>query len=278
MIQNLQQYENHLLATRHSVATTRAYIGHLVRFSRVHPNIYTVTTADLEEYMAQRRHLSAESLKSIRAAFRSFYRWAAREHLIVTSPADALERIPIPRVMPRLAPDDQVQLALLTATDQQRAMVLLGRLACLRLTELTTLHMKHREDDILRVTGKGEKQRLVPIADDLMPILLKLERSQGYGYYFPGRWGGNMHPQSVNKIITRVTGTNPHSLRHAGATAAYRATRNLRAVQELLGHSSLATTQRYLHTTLDEVRAAAQGTAFTHPLDQPTWPVDQFAA
>lgn len=265
----LKAYENHLLATRHSPATARQYVGHITRFSRVHPNILDATTEDLEEYMAKRRHLAAESLKSIRAAFRSYYGWAERAHLIDRSPAEPLESIRVPVVVPRLAADDQVQLALLTATDQQRAMILLGRLACLRLTELTTLQMRQREGDVLRITGKGEKQRLVPIADDLMPVLLKLERIQPYGYYFPGRFGGSMHPQSVNKIITRVTGTNPHSLRHAGATAAFQATKNLRAVQELLGHSSLATTQRYLHVILDDLRAAVAGTQFT---TDPRWP------
>jgi len=269
----MQRYEFHLLATNHSPATVRAYRGHLDRLARTHPDLLAVTTEELEAYLGRRRSLSAESRKSMRAAYRSFYGWAVRAKLLDQSPAADLGSIPIPRVMPRLAPDDQVQLALLTATAEQRAMILLGRLACLRLTELSTLHMKHREGDVLRVTGKGQKQRIVPIADDLMPALLLLERMQGYGFYFPGRWGGSMHPQSVNKIITRVTGTNPHSLRHAGATAAYRSTRNLRAVQDLLGHASLATTERYLHVALDEVRAAAQGTAFVTPLHNPNgWP------
>jgi integrase/recombinase XerC len=274
----LHRYENHLLATSHSPATVRAYLGQLDRLSRTHPDILTVTTADLEAYLARRRHLAAETRKAIRAAFRSFYAWAQRTGLRIDNPAADLDGIPVPRVMPRLAPDDQVQLALITATTEQTAMILLGRLACLRLTELTTLHMRHREGDVLRVTGKGDKQRMVPIADDLLPILLTLERQQGHGFYFPGRWGGSMHPQSVNKIITRVTGTNPHSLRHAGATAAYRSTRNLRAVQELLGHASLATTQRYLHTSLEEVREAAQGTRFLEPVRHPNgWP-STFAA
>lgn len=269
----IQPYRNHLLATGHSPATARAYIGHMHRFALERQDFLHATTADLEAHLAARRHLAAETRKSIRAAFRSFYSWAEHAGIIEHSPADALDSIRVPRVMPHLAADDMIQRALLTATAEETAMILLGRLACLRLTELTTLHMRQRETDILRITGKGDKQRLVPIADDLMPALLTLERINGYGFYFPGRWGGSMHPQSVNKIITRVTGTNPHSLRHAGATAAYRATRNLRAVQELLGHASLATTQRYLHVDLDEIRAAAQGTRFTQPLGNPNgWP------
>jgi len=256
----LKPFEFYLLAGQHAPSTARAYLGHITRLAREYPNLFDATTADLEQYIGARRSThSAESRKSMRSAFVAFYRWAEREHLIDHSPAAALEKIHIPRIVPRLALDDQVLNALIGASVEQRAMVLLGRLACLRLTELTTLHMKQRERDILRIIGKGEKERMVPIHADLLAALIEIERTQPYGYYFPGRFGGSMHPQSVNKIITRITGTNPHSLRHAGATAAYRATRNLRAVQALLGHESLATTQRYLHVELDDIRRAVAG-------------------
>jgi integrase len=158
---------------------------------------------------------------------------------------------------------------LITADEPLTAMIMLARFACLRLTELTTLRTDHREGDLLRITGKGEKQRLVPINDDLMHALLTLERMQGEGFYFPGRWGGSMHPQSVNKIITRHLGTNPHSLRHAGATAAYIANPDLEALRLFLGHSSVATTQRYLHVGMDAVRRVAASTAFVYPVASP---------
>lgn len=95
--------------------------------------------------------------------------------------------------------------------------------------------------------------------------LQALEESQPFGRYFPGATNGHLHPQSVHKIIKRLTGWNPHSLRHAGATAAYRGTRNLRAVQEMLGHASLATTERYLHITSTERRDAALATVIQTP-------------
>lgn len=139
-------------------------------------------------------------------------------------------------------------------------MIMLARYACLRLTELTTLHTSAREGDMLRIRGKGDKERLVGINDDVAAALNILERQQGRGYYFPGLAGPHMHSQSVHKIIYRVTGCNPHSLRHAGATAAYNETRDVRAVQDMLGHSSLATTQRYLHLDMDARRRVAAAT------------------
>ena len=125
--------------------------------------------------------------------------------------------------------------------------------------------MRDRNGDVLTVLGKGDKERFVDANDPLLVALRTLEQEQPYGFYFPGDTGGHLHPQSVHKIIKRVTGWNPHSLRHAGATAAYRATLDLRAVQELLGHGSLATTQRYLHVTNEARRRAAHATVLGTP-------------
>ncbi|WP_372487678.1 tyrosine-type recombinase/integrase [Agromyces atrinae] len=81
-----------------------------------------------------------------------------------------------------------------------------------------------------------------------------------------------MHPTAVGRIITRVAGWNPHSLRHSGAKAADRATGDLRAVQALLGHASFATTQRYLLVCMNAFHAAAAGTNFVTPIRSPHFP------
>lgn len=269
----LTEYQNFLIAANRAPGTIRLRLHHLEHLARAHLNILTITDVQLQAYMASKERLAPETMKSIRGSLRIFYSWTYRRGYTTTDPSLILDPVRVPRIIPRLAPDDEIQMSLICAPPDETAMVLLGRLACLRLTEITTLHTTHRERDLLRVTGKGGKQRMVPINDDLMPALLTLERQNAGGYYFPGRYGGSMHPQSVNKIITRRTGWNPHSLRHAGATAAYRATRDLRAVQELLGHASLATTERYLHVGLDEVRAAAQGTAMVSGIRSPHFPV-----
>jgi site-specific recombinase XerD len=246
------------------------YLNRLEVLNRHHPDLLTVTTAELEHFLAVRRDThAAESRKAFRSAFRSFYSWALEAGYIDLDPAARLHSVRIPVTVPRIAQDDVVLLSLLNAPADERAMILLGRLACLRLSEITNLHTRHREGDVLRITGKGEKQRLVPINLELFAALLTLEHAHGDGYYFPGRYGGALHLTTVGRKITMRTGTNPHALRHAGATAAYRATNDLRAVQLLLGHSSLATTQRYLHVGMDAVRRAADGTAFTTTVTNP---------
>jgi integrase/recombinase XerC len=269
----LGTYANHLYAARRSIGTVKQRLLHMEHLARRHPNLLTVTTEDLKAHLAVKSQTNgAEGLKSIRASLRSFYSWAYEEGHIDHDPSARLSPIPVPRVIARCAPDDDLQAALITATPQHRAMILLARFGCLRLAELTRLHTDDRRGDVLHIIGKGGKHRLVPAHPELMHVLLILENDQGRGYYFPGRYGSTMHPTAVGKIITRTTGWNPHSLRHAGATAAYRATRDLRAVQQLLGHSSLATTERYLHTSLDEVRAAVAGAGFRDQYKSPHFP------
>lgn len=269
--QLLIDYRRHLLAAGRGAGTVNQRIYHLKNLRVMVPNLLTATTEDLERYLASRRRThAAESRKAMRSTFRSFYKWARQTERIARDPSEMLDPIYIPRDVGRRAPDEAVSMALELATLPEKAMILLGRLACLRLGEITHLHTNAREGDTLRVLGKGEKTRIVPIHPDLLEVLQRLENLQGEGYYFPGRWGGCMNEQSVYATIKRRLGYNPHSLRHAGATAAYKGTGDLRAVQELLGHASVATTQRYIHVDLDQVRAAANATSIGGMHDRPS--------
>lgn len=259
------EFVNHLRAAGRSEGTIAQRLLHIDHLSRAIPDTLAVTTADLEWYLARMTTLgrAPETRKAVRSSLRVYYRWLTRTGQISVDPTLDLLPVRIPRSMPRVAADADLQLALLTVPEDVAAMIYLARYGCLRLTEFTTLRTDHREGDQLRVTGKGGKQRIVPMNDDLYDALLRVERTVGRGYFFPGRFGGHLHVSSTSKMISRATGWNPHSLRHAGATAAYRATGDLRAVQEFLGHSSIATTQRYLHLDDDALRAVAVGTVFS---------------
>lgn len=266
----LSDYRNYLMSVNRASGTIHQRVLHIEHLARAHPDLLGVTEKNLVDYLAARYTThGADARKSIRSSMRSFYGWAHRSGLIPVDPAAELEPITVPFTVARIAPDADLQAALITADTSQTAMILLARYGCLRLTELTTLRAEARRGDLLHIIGKGGKHRIVPANDELLYVLMRLENDNGGSYYFPGRYGGHMHPTAVGKIITRLTGWNPHSLRHAGATAAYEATGDLRSVQELLGHASLATTQRYLHTSLNKIRAAAAGTAFAQPYRSP---------
>jgi site-specific recombinase XerC len=223
-------------------------------------DLLTMRARDIEAFLARRRDLAAETRHSYQGTLRAWCRWAIREGLISTDPCDGMESIHVPRGYAHPCPDIRFLTALTSASLRDRAMLQLGRYACLRLTEISALHTRDRLGDRLDILGKGAKHRVVPINRDLATTLDAVEAEQGPGWYFPGRQTGHLHPQSVNKIITRCLGMNPHSLRHAGATAAYHATRDIHAVSEFLGHSSIATTQRYLALDLDDLQAVADAT------------------
>lgn len=265
----LNRYHNHLLAIGLGEGTAALYCRRIEGFARFTPDVLDADLGDLERYLAQHRHLAAETRKSMRTALRSFYQWALREDLINADPTVKLEGVRIPKTVPLLAPDDALQFGLLTAPLDEQQMIYAGRMGCLRVSEIASLHMSSRHGDVFRVLGKGEKMRNVTINSDWMPVVLQLERELPHGYYLPGRWGGHLHITTIEKKVSSRTGYNPHALRHAGATAAFESSGDLRAVQELLGHASLATTERYLHTSLRAVRRATDGAAFKTAVTNP---------
>ena len=118
---------------------------------------------------------------------------------------------------------------------------------------------KSAGNNVFRIKGKGEKVRDVPINDDWMPVVLKLEAAVDLtGFYLPGRFGGALHTSTVWRKISTRTGYNPHSLRHRAGTAVFEGTgNNLRVAQEFLGHASPEMTARYVHVTRDDLRRAS---------------------
>lgn len=252
-------FEVWMLASYRADSTVRLRLRYVRQLAR-QVQLTLATAEHLEDALIRTRHLAADTRHSILASWKLFYRWAVAKRLVLADPTALLDPIPVRPRVPKIAPDSAVASAIDGAAPRDRALVMAGRYACLRLSEISNLHMRDRRDDVLRIRGKGDKERIVYINDPLMDALRALERALPHGPYFPGETDGHLHPQSVHKIIKRVTGWNPHSLRHAGATAAYRATGDLRAVQDMLGHASLATTQRYLHLDDDARRRVANAT------------------
>jgi len=259
----MRDFKVHLLAASKSEATINKRIYDLSRLAKEH-DLYEVKRQDVEEFLAQLRELAPETRRGMLASWKQFYGWAHKTGRIDQDPTEQIEAIPVPRRLPRVAPDEAIMNVIHRVAPHVKAMILLARLGCLRLSEIASLPQSARDRDQLTFVGKGDKERTIFLHPDFQHSLVDVERmNYGEHYYFPGRFGGHMHPMSINKIITRETGWNPHSLRHAGATAAYRSTKDLRAVQQMLGHASLATTQRYLHVDEDGLRAAALGTSMS---------------
>lgn len=201
-----------------------------------------VTRADLLAFLS-REDWSPETRKSARTSLRAFFGWAHAEGLIPSNPAERLPEVRVPHAEPRPADDAAIEAALAAASDRVRLMLLLGAVAGLRRSEIAQVHTGDLRGDALLVHGKGGKERTV----DLPPALAGLLRSLPAGWAFPGP-AGHMSPEHVGKLVTRSLprGTTPHMLRHAAASALHEDGVSLLELRAFLGHTSVATTQRYV--------------------------------
>lgn len=249
-----------------TIATRRAHLAHLARGLRVGPG--NVDTERLLAWLG-RQAWGLETRRGYRSTLRSFFAWAHRAGRITVDPAAGLPVMRAARPSPRPAPDDAWQTALAAADPRVRLMLRLAAEAGLRRAEIARVHVGDLTVAAggaqLRVRGKGAKVRVLPISDDLALLIAAGAAGHspemaayGTGWLFPGDDGGHLSPRWAGRLIASALPDHwtAHCLRHRFATRAYRGSRNLRAVQTLLGHSSVATTERYTAVDDDEIRAA----------------------
>lgn len=234
----------------------------------------------IEEHL---EHLAEEgyapsSVERALSAIKSFHRFMLQEEISSVSPAAAL---PLPKKAERLPDVLSVRqvLALLdqpfpkTAAGQRDRAIIEVLYGCgLRVSELTGLDVGavSLEDEVVRVIGKGSKERLVPLMGSAHKALAEylsdwrgeLVSSRSGAAVFLNVRGGRISRQSVFAIVERagrvvgIDGLHPHTLRHSFATHMLQGGADIRIVQELLGHSSIQTTQLYTHLDRSHLRMA----------------------
>jgi site-specific recombinase XerD len=236
----------------------------LIRFGQDHGRRTTwdLSPADLGSWMAG-HGWGLESLRSYRSALRSFYGWAHASGYVSQDPARLLRPLKRTRPRARPAPEDVIDSALQRADPRGWLLLMLGSREGLRRGEMAVIH---RDRDLLRtrsgwsliVHGKGSKDRIVPLRAEVAMAILATPP----GWLFPNGHGGHLTPGHVSVLLRRALGTaTAHQLRHRFGTVTYRRTHDLRAVQELLGHASVATTQLYIAVDDDELRRVMEAAA-----------------
>lgn len=251
----LDAHVAHLRAAGRASTTIRLRSQHLARlFSWLNCDPYAATADRLVDYMAAHTW-APETRKSIRASVRGFYMWAVEAGHIDTDPSSRLPSVTVTTPIPHPTPDEVWSEAKCTADDRTLLMLNLAALAGLRRAEIAALHTDDLVAGNLRIVGKGGKERRVPAH----PILEDALRALPRGYVFPGNDNGHLSPDRVGRIMAAALPGDDwtaHSLRHRFATRAYAGQRDLLTVQQLLGHSSVATTQRYTQVPDDALRRA----------------------
>jgi integrase/recombinase XerC len=303
----VKQFLTYLRSVRNSSPhTIRSYETDLEQFlafltppGTPMPGPQEVTHLMIREFVAHLHDMKLEKSSIARklAAIRSFFKYATREGLVARNPARMVATPKLPKRIPAVlsAEDlnaflDGISAATPAATgwrrgtaparDGSRLMVRRDRAILellyasgLRVSELTGLNLidVDRKERMLRVRGKGNKERIVPYGakaessleayDPVRQELLRKAGSRGDRQaVFLNQFGRRLNQRSVGRIVkkyARLANVNwnlhPHSLRHAFATHLLADGADLRAIQELLGHSSLSTTQRYTHATIRQL-------------------------
>jgi integrase/recombinase XerC len=273
--------ERHL--SRHTVDAYRSDLQHLARFLRRQGTaLPDATQQELRRFLAHEMTLgyARSSVARRVAAIHTFFRWAKARGVAPTDPAAMLGR---PKVISRLPvvlrPTEAAALVEAPEVDADEAADLLGRAVALRdrailellygsglrVAEVAGLTLDRVDLDRGKVTvlGKGAKEREVPLSDfaaDAVRAYLAEGRHRlmgaGSAALFFNRKGKPLGTRDIRALVGRYGGrtlsgrhVSPHTLRHSFATHLLEGGADIRAVQELLGHASVATTQRYTHVS-----------------------------
>jgi len=283
MEKELDLFVDHLrIVKRASEHTIRGYSSDIVQFLAFarENQAETFDYPLIRRFLAhlQRHGCARTSVARKIAALRAFFRFLVRKGIIHSDPAAAVVAPRRERKLPKFLREDQIG-ALLQAPDPSRPLGLRDRAILetlyatgLRVSELVALDAADvRDSDEIRTVGKGSKERIVlmgraareAIAEYLLtgrPALAAKAKEASDGLFLNWR-GTRLTARSVGRIVDRCVAAvsdslkvSPHALRHTFATHLLAHGADLRAVQELLGHSSAATTQIYTHVTRERLK------------------------
>jgi integrase/recombinase XerC len=233
------------------------------------------------------RRLSKPSVARALAAVRSLYRWLARQGVVVQNPAALVSTPKLPKKLPRVPTIEEMNSVFNgnlpeTCPFPERDQLMLELLyGCgIRNSELTGINLEDVSvaNGVILIRGKGKKERYVPFGESTrdaltryLPVRQKLlaDKRKSTPALLINQRGGRLTTRSVGRIVKKIAiarglspDVHPHTLRHAFGTHMLEQGADLRAIQELLGHERLSTTQRYTQLSMKQVIAVYDA---THP-------------
>jgi tyrosine recombinase XerC len=236
-------------------------------------DIIAVGYTDLRRFLAQLkgRNLKPRSLARKLSSLRSFFKFLQREKVITTNPAKLLVTPKLDKPLPHfMSEEESIQLIEAPKTGKinslrDKAIFEILYSTGIRVSELVGLDVDDVDffGNILKVMGKGKKERIVPVGDQALKVLKEyLDSRKGeYRFIFANKGGTRLSDRSVRNIINKyileqamAQHVTPHMFRHSFATHLLNHGADLRSVQELLGHVNLSTTQIYTHLTTDKLK------------------------
>jgi integrase/recombinase XerC len=265
-----------------SAHTLKAYASDLYKFADYagHRAWRGIDHLTIRGFLSQLydQGLSKTSVARALAAVRSLYRWLAQEGVAEQNPAALVSTPKLPKKLPRVPTVEEMNTVLDGDMPESAAFAERDRLVfellygCgIRNSEMVgiNVHDIRLSDEVILIRGKGKKERYVPFGDAVkaalatyLPARQKVlaEKKRNTGALLINMRGGGMTTRSVGRIIKKIAvakglspDVHPHTLRHAFGTHMLEEGADLRAIQEMLGHERLSTTQRYTQLSMKHV-------------------------
>jgi len=289
----LKRFDDYLFAIKNASSHTRRnYRNDLSQFftflqenevgvfNHEKVDLNKITPSIVRNFLAHIHQKNAKTTMARKvAALNSFFKFLVKEGFVASNPAQTVSAPKPEKVIPTFLSVDEI-FSLVEQPDREKALsrrdraILELMYSCgLRVSEVVNLDLKDLDlgGGLIKVKGKGNKERLLPIGakarealDDYLSVRKKLgEKNKAEGppsALFLNHRGGRLTTRSIARMIDKYARrsaffrpVHPHAIRHSFATHMLDAGADLRAIQELLGHSSLSTTQKYTHVSIDRL-------------------------
>ena len=225
--------------------------------------VTSVIINDFLSFVSTTQTYKPKTFHRIISTLSSFYRFLYTQGAVATNPLTGIDRPRIKQQEVKYLKHNQV-LRLLDSIEDLRDKLIVRTIYAtgVRVSELCNMNIEDIDFDehTIRIRGKGDKIRTVFVDDDTLTDILKLTGNRIVGPVFIGQQGKNISSRAIQHIFKNYapSGITPHKIRHSYASELYKRSKNLRVVQENLGHTSIKTTEIYLHTDIDERRQVYQ--------------------
>src|SRR5512136_65222 len=222
-----------------------------------------VIANDFLSFVSSMQTYKPKTFHRIISTLSSFYRFLYSQGVVKTNPLTGIDRPRIKQQEVKYLKHNQV-LRLIDSIEDMRDKLIVRTIYAtgVRVSELCNINIEDIDSDerTIRIRGKGDKIRTVFIDDETLGELTKFIGDRIAGPLFVGQQGKHISSRAIQHIFKHYApqGITPHKIRHSYASELYKRSKNLRVVQENLGHTSIKTTEIYLHTDIDERRQVYQ--------------------
>ena len=278
MNENLENYRNYLIYERaYSDNTVGAYMNDLNKYEEfLKKDILESDTEDLEKYLKYIKNLESTTVAHKITSIKSYFNYNIKRGIVSVNPADKVSRPKLTKHLPEYLTEEEVgkllDVEVKSPYDYRNKTILeLLYSSGIRISELVNIKTPNydSEECLIRIMGKGSKERIVPLGDyavnimnDYMNNYRPLINKKHTDYVFVNNRGDKISRQFIFKVIKKEAlkkgikkDISPHTLRHTFATHLLKNGADLRIIQELLGHENISTTQIYTHVTNNKLKS-----------------------